>query len=61
VEVRAGTPAADAGLRGGDVVVHVDATRIRTTEELEEALLLPRAKTLGIVREGKSLRLAIPR
>jgi hypothetical protein len=35
--VRAGSPAAEAGLQAGDVVVRVDCRPIRTTREMEEA------------------------
>lgn len=61
LNVREGTPASEAGLHGGDIVVKVDATPIRSTEELEEALRIPEARTLEIVRDGSLIRIRIPR
>jgi S1-C subfamily serine protease len=73
LDVRPGTPAAKAGLRGltmtgrgavvGDVIVKVDDTRIHTYDDLYNALDVHAAGdvvTLTLLREGKEVRVEVP-
>jgi predicted metalloprotease with PDZ domain len=59
--VAPGTPAADAGLRPGDVIQRVDGRTVGSVERLREALSNPRVKdhALQVIRRGESLTLSI--
>lgn len=58
-----GTPAADAGLQPGDVVVRVGETEVTTLAQLRSALGRPAAtsRTLHVVRKGQSVHVTLPR
>lgn len=58
-----GTPAADAGLVPGDVVVRVGGVEVTSLADLRSALSRPAAGalTLEVVRRGQSLRVTLPR
>jgi serine protease Do len=61
-EVQPGSPAEHAGLKQGDVVVRVDATKVETTGELRNAVALAGADKkaeLGIVRDGKERTISV--
>lgn len=61
-DVVAGSPAEQAGLRHGDLVVSVDGKEIGTYGQLSRTIaLLPPGKTisLGIVRDGKEQALSV--
>ncbi len=63
VEVAPETPAADARLKGGDVIVQIGEQPVANVEELRLALagsLSPRStfRTLTIVRGGRRTQLA---
>ena len=62
VDVVPGTPAMVAGIRGGDVITHVDRVSIRSTEELRTALsragpTLP----VTVIRRGEAVQLLLRR
>ncbi|MDP9120520.1 MAG: Do family serine endopeptidase [Acidobacteriota bacterium] len=53
-----GTPASDAGIRHGDIIVTVDGRQVKTTRDLINYVSAkgPQATvTLGVLREGKEL------
>jgi regulator of sigma E protease len=56
-----GMPAAEAGVRVGDVITSVDGTEVRTFEELRRALATKGSKevTIGLNRAGRSLELKL--
>ena len=64
VEVAAGTPAADAGMLPGDVVVRAQGRETATLEGLRRELARGggySAALLTVVRKGQRLELALPR
>lgn len=64
VEVVEDTPAADAGLRAGDVVVQVAGIEVRAIEELRQAMAQGYRSppvALRIVRDGQELELELDR
>ena len=63
LRVSPGTPAAEAGLRPGDVVTAADGRRIESVTELRRILALPEAGgvALRVVRKGRTLDLRLRR
>ena len=62
VEVMAGSPAADAGLRAGDLLIEVDGVALRDVGDLQllmTAESIGRELTLGVDRGGRPLRIGI--
>ncbi|MEJ2539433.1 MAG: PDZ domain-containing protein [Gemmatimonadota bacterium] len=59
-EVAEGSPAAAAGLRGGDVIVTAGGRDVTTLRELRAALMEPEGKALEVVRRGERLSLRLP-
>jgi S1-C subfamily serine protease len=61
LEVVAGSPAAAAGLREGDVVVEASGAPVETLDDVVRAMVLghPPEIALGIVRDGRREALAI--
>ena len=60
--VEPSTPAAEAGLRAGDVITTIDETAVETSQELRRYLRevdAAGAVTLGIVRDGEPLSIRI--
>lgn len=62
-EVIEGTPAADAGLRPGDVVTRLDGRPVRTLDELRSGLRRTGSSEalLTVVRRGRQLQVRLPR
>jgi S1-C subfamily serine protease len=62
-EVKSGGPAGNAGVNVNDVIVAINATRIRSTDEmssyLEENTLPGQTVILGIVRGNQTLTLSL--
>lgn len=59
-EVVEGTPAAESGLRGGDVIVSAGGTPVTTVRGLREALARGRPDTvLQVVRRGERMELRL--
>jgi len=61
-EVFAGSPAAKAGLKVGDVITSVDGQRIRSASELREKLLTKKeekAIQLGVVRNKSEMSVSV--
>lgn len=50
--VRAGSPAADAGLRPGDVVIAAGGHDVRSRSDLEEALSAEGRKAIAVRRDA---------
>jgi membrane-associated protease RseP (regulator of RpoE activity) len=64
VDVAERTPAADAGITAGDVIVLAEGREISTVDGLRSLLAAPRSPaTLGLtlVRKGKRIQVALPR
>jgi predicted metalloprotease with PDZ domain len=63
VEVAPGTPAADAGMSSGDVILQAGNRSVTTLEELRAALAASRgpALTLTVVRKGRPFQLSLRR
>jgi len=60
-EVAEGTPAAEAGLRAGDVIVRVGGDAVSTLEDLRWALAsYERPVEITVVRKGKRLKIEFP-
>jgi putative serine protease PepD len=60
--VKSGAPAADAGLRKGDVVRSLDGDSISSADELRQAVDSRKAGeqvTLNVLRDGKSQRVTV--
>lgn len=58
-EVAEGTPAAVAGLRGGDVIVAVGGREVTTLGELRAALATGQGRVLEVVRRGERLTVTL--
>lgn len=61
-EVRSGTPAEKAGLKAGDVIVHLDGKPVHTLSELRDALREKseeKTASLGILRKGASMNVSV--
>lgn len=61
-EVKSGTPAADAGLRKGDVIVAFDGATITNANDLIDALASAHAgekATITVLRDGKRMTLTL--
>jgi membrane-associated protease RseP (regulator of RpoE activity) len=58
-EVAEGTPAAVAGLRGGDVIVEVGGREVTTLGELRAALATGQGRVLEVVRRGERLTVTL--
>jgi len=52
-EIAEGTPAAEAGLRAGDVIVAAGGRSVTTLDELRDHLAGPGGRTLTLVRKGE--------
>jgi S1-C subfamily serine protease len=64
VEVAPGTPAADAGVSSGDVILQAGNRAVTTLEELRAALAASRGQpslTLTVVRKGRPFQLLLRR
>ena len=63
VEIAEGTPASQAGLLPGDVILAAGAREVLTVEELRAALSTASTGpvTVGVMRRGAALRLTLPR
>ncbi|MFP3949024.1 MAG: PDZ domain-containing protein, partial [Longimicrobiales bacterium] len=62
VDVLDGSPAQEAGLRPGDVIVAVGDEPVASVEDLRTILLGPRGRSveLEIVRQGEERRIRLP-
>ena len=58
-EVAEGTPAADAGLRGGDVIVASGGHEVATLEQLRERLSDRGGRVLDVIRAGERISLTL--
>ena len=58
--VEAGSPAAQRGLRPGDVITHVNRQRVRALPEAREIIESSRSVVLQISRDNRSLLLLMP-
>lgn len=58
-EVAEGTPAADAGLRAGDVIVQAGSRRVATLDELRMHLSSAGGRTLTVLRRGEERTLTL--
>jgi S1-C subfamily serine protease len=57
-----GTPAADAGLQGGDVIVRVGSDSVASIGDLRLAVSLARGSIpIQLVRKGKTMQVVISR
>ncbi|MDZ7779104.1 MAG: PDZ domain-containing protein [Gemmatimonadota bacterium] len=62
VDVPAGTPAAAADLRAGDVIIRVGDNAIGTVDDLRAAVSrAPRPESIALIRHGENLRVTLPR
>ena len=62
VDVPAGTPAEQAQLRAGDVIIQLGDTPVRTVEELRLAVVRTGSTLpLWLIRHGERVRLLLPR
>jgi membrane-associated protease RseP (regulator of RpoE activity) len=64
VDVAERTPAADAGIAPGDVIVLAEGREVSTVDGLRSLLAAPRSPaTLGLtlIRKGKQIKVALPR
>jgi S1-C subfamily serine protease len=61
VRVEAGTPAADGGLSGGDLLLAANATAVATLDDLARVLVLghPDALDVEVLRAGARQRLVL--
>ncbi len=53
VEVQKGSPAWEAGLRAGDVILAVNRTRVRSTAEMKSRIRRSRSAVLQLQRDGR--------
>ncbi|HEV2618025.1 MAG TPA: PDZ domain-containing protein [Candidatus Acidoferrales bacterium] len=61
-EVTAGSPAAKAGMKAGDIITHVDGAAIKTVDDLREHLREERKQkniSLTVVRQGSEMKIAV--
>ena len=58
-EVSEGTPASEAGLRGGDVIVSSGGRAVTTLTELRESLAAGNGRELEVVRAGERLPITL--
>lgn len=62
LQVASGTPAARAGLKGGDVVIRAAAQTLTSIADLRRVVATtPRPLRIEIIREGKHQTLSLPR
>jgi membrane-associated protease RseP (regulator of RpoE activity) len=62
VDVPAGTPAATAGIKPGDVIIRVDSDPVRSVQELRVGLgRAERSTPITLIRQGTSLQLLLRR
>ena len=62
-DVMIGTPAHEAGIRPGDVLVRMDSVRLNSLDALREALVRPVQGPIGLtlVRQGTTLQVSLAR
>lgn len=60
VEVIDGTPAEDAGIEPGDLLLTAGARRLRSVDDLRDAIARPRMVVLTLERDGERHRVAVP-
>jgi len=62
-DVTPGTPADDAGVRPGDVVIRAEQSPVTSVSDLRRALSTPGAApmVLGLVRQGEPVEVTLPR
>lgn len=58
-EVSEGTPAAEAGLRGGDVIVTAGGREVTTLGELRESLATRDGRRLEVIRAGERIPITL--